>query len=104
MHTESKEGIVWCAWIPFHLLTRNIQSCVDPIPVVVSLYSALEVSDLAPSTLEDKIIHTNTLMESFECRCATAYAFDWSFLETALGPHNKLVNTYPIDGRSLDHS
>jgi len=36
-------------------------------------------------------------------KCATAYAFDWSFLETALGPHNKLVNTYPIDGRSLDH-
>ncbi|KAG0580858.1 hypothetical protein KC19_4G205700 [Ceratodon purpureus] len=37
-------------------------------------------------------------------RCAASYAFDWSFLETALGPHNKLVNRYPIVGLSLDHS
>lgn len=37
-------------------------------------------------------------------RCAACYAFDWSFLETALGPHNKLVNKYPIVGLSLDQS
>ena len=37
-------------------------------------------------------------------RCAASYAFDWSFLETALGPHNKLVNKYPIVGLSLDQS
>ncbi|KAG0591588.1 hypothetical protein KC19_1G186200 [Ceratodon purpureus] len=37
-------------------------------------------------------------------RSAAGYAFDWSFLETAMMPHSKLVNEHPVFGFSIDHS
>nr|XP_024385795.1 uncharacterized protein LOC112287225 isoform X2 [Physcomitrium patens]PNR46979.1 hypothetical protein PHYPA_014099 [Physcomitrium patens] len=37
-------------------------------------------------------------------RSAAGYAFDWSLLETALKPHNKLLNQSPFFGYSIDHS